>query len=140
MMQEDYILREIEKIGQLLQGLLGRFLQERNIPAARPGQSFEDTTEKLKEEMDFDLDQFVTMENAEAKIYLQAQRQLNAFNLELMAELLFQLAPECEGTDRDRLLQKALLSFEMCNERDRTFSIRREQRIAGIRKVLTDAR
>lgn len=42
--------------------------------------------------MDFDLDRFISMEKNEALAYLRAHRQLNVLNLELMAELLFQLA------------------------------------------------
>jgi len=54
-------------------------------------------------------------------------------NIELLAETISEIGHKHDSTD---LLEKALQLFEICNLRDRTFSIEREAKIGKIKSTL----
>ncbi len=135
MEQKDYLLREIEKIGIVLQAILNRLTGKGGNSAITLESSFEATREMLFSETDFDLTGFLAMDKPASGEYLLRFRGMNTSNLAELAEILY-LTGINEQTDRKRvLLDKALLIYELCESLDKTYSVEREKRIKEIKSI-----
>jgi hypothetical protein len=132
MEQKDYLLREIEKIGIVLRSILGNLLNRKENLSIEFPNPFEQTKERLISEIDFHLDEFLLLDETATKAYIQKIKGLNASNLELMAELLFQFGLSGEAENKGLYLEKARQLYEFCSYADRTFSLPREKRIREI--------
>jgi hypothetical protein len=131
MEQKDYLLREIEKIGMVLRAILNTFLGKKENMAITMERSFEKTKEMLINEMNFDLDKFLSIDKTASLDYLSQYKGMNPENLELLAEITYNLGITKQDK-RDIFFTKALQLYELCNEKDRTFSVERNNRIKEI--------
>ena len=131
-------MKEIEKIGLLLQGLLGRLIARKENLSITVDNGFEETNELLFNETGFELDKFIVMDYSESKDYISAFKGLNTVNLEMLADILFQTGI-ASGPEKAKIfLEKALQIMQLCNETDKTFSFERETKIAEINELLDD--
>lgn len=136
MEQEDYLLREIEKIGMLLRGILNSLMHRNENLAITVMNPFEETKELLRDELNFELDKFVSLDESSAKEYLSHFSGMNIVNLELMADVLLQCGINNPSENSRDLLEKALQLYELCNTADKTFSRVREDKMNGIKKAM----
>jgi len=136
MEQEDYLVREIEKIGMLLRGILNSLMHRNENLAITVVNPFEETKEMLRDEINFELDKFVSLDESSAKEYLLQFSGMNIVNLELMADVLFQCRIITPSENSRSLLEKALQLYELCNTEDKTFSRSREDKMNEIKKAL----
>lgn len=136
--QEDYFLREVEKIGVLLRALIGRLVSNHENLSVTSEKSFEETAGSLLNEAGFDLTRFLKMTPADASEYISTFKGVNTENMELLADLIFNLGVHQEQGQMTLLLEKSLLLLEMCNENDKTFSFEREAKIGEIKSLLED--
>ncbi len=103
---EDYILREIDKIGQMLMTVAKRLgLFEQDTPAY----ALEDVKEELgKAHLSFDLDTILQQEDP--LCYLVGELRFSDAALEIFVEILFH--SECDETTKSALLEDALVYLD----------------------------
>lgn len=136
MERRDYILREIEKIGQLLSMIFDRISGKHENYSIKLENQFEEEKELLREEMGFDLDAFLSLEKAEAPNYLSGFKGLNGGNIELLADILFEMGTSFETSRTIEYLDKSLILYELCNSLDKTYSMERESKINDVKNAL----
>ena len=136
MVQKDYILREIEKIGTIVRAILGRITGEEQTEAIHVGQEFEQTTELMIQETNLNLAKVLTLEEKPLKDYLASFKGFNVVNLELLAEIFYQTGIRSNESKKEKFLQKALQIYKLCSDTDRTFSFVRERKMNEIRRLL----
>jgi len=138
MEQKDYILREIEKIGILLKAILNNLFGKKENFATTLENQFEKTKELLINEINFDLDKFLYLNKSDSKDYLTKFKGINTENLELLGEIIFQFGINGQTDNKRLFFEKALQLYELCNAKDKTFSIERENRIKEIKSRKTE--
>ncbi|MFH0999827.1 MAG: hypothetical protein V1783_03210 [Bacteroidota bacterium] len=136
MERKDYLMREIEKIALLLQSLLNFLTGNKENLAVSIENKFEETCELLKQETGFDFEKFLALQGSSNKEYIKNFKGINPENLELLAEILFQMGQKQNFNKQRVLFEKALLLFELCNQTDKTYSISRESKITQIKNAL----
>ncbi len=136
MEQKDYLMREIEKIGLILRSVLGRLFNKADALAIEIPGSFQQTKDLLFNELNFELDEFLTFDESAGKEYLSQHKGFNTTNLGLLAEILFRFGGSGDSEQEMVYHEKALQILELCNEMDKTYSIPREGRIAEIKDLL----
>jgi hypothetical protein len=136
MEKRDYLMREIEKIGMVLQAILNRLTGKGGNSAITLESSFEATRELLLNETDFDLTLFLAMDQPASRDYLARFQGMNTTNLEQLAEILFQLGINEQADKKSVFLSKSIQLFELSENIDKTYSIERESRIREIKSAL----
>jgi hypothetical protein len=136
--QEDYFLREIEKIGVLLRALIKKLVSGRENLSITIEKSFEETNEALLSEAGFDLRKILAMNQTGVREYISSFRGINTENLELLADIVFKLGINEEQEKITPFLELALQLLEMCSESDKTYSFERETKIGEIKSLLDD--
>ena len=92
----------------------------------------------LNKELNFDINKFISLNNADAESYLKSYTGFNTENLELLANILFQIGLK-ETQDRQKAcFEKSLQIYQYCNLIDKTYSFEREDKIILLKKVLND--
>ncbi len=168
MEQRDYILREIEKLGVILRAIMTKiFGGNANNPLPQEKQ-FEEVTQELLENANFDLRAFIRMDDARAIKYLEDRMDFNIPNLEDLALILEKLGVAEPGATeplpplslnaepgineplmagpfelqlveiRYLSLKKALLILEHCRDTDHTYSFERESRIGALKTAVEE--
>lgn len=136
MQQRDFLLREIEKIGLLLRAILDNLMGKSENLGFTTAYDFEKTNDLLHTETGFDLDHFVSLDEASGKTYLDQFTGLNVMNIELLAELLYLSGIREQGDKRNVLLEKALQLYNVCENTDKTYSFERQSKINRIKSAL----
>jgi hypothetical protein len=134
--QEDYLLREIEKIAIMLRYILGKLTGNKENPSISVERQFEETNELLFKEINFDLDSFLKLNESESKEYISHLKGNSSENLELLAEIIYQLGLNSKREDRSVYLEKTLQLYEFCNLADKTYSLDREAKINKIKLLI----
>lgn len=136
MEQKDYIMREVEKINLVLNAI-GMKILEGN---ANLGVSLEVIEKRTKDilmnEIGFDLEVYLNMNEEESNFYLLNFIGFNNCNLEHFASSLLHIGLDCEGCNSKKYLRKALQLFEVLKAKDKTFSLERENNIKLIQKYI----
>ena len=136
MEQRDYIIKEIEKIGVLLQTILNRFVLRKEDLGIKVKSNYQEVKQELLDEIGFNLDEILTQDESSTKEYLSKYQGINTKNIELLADVLFQLGLS-EEMDKKRIhLEKSIQLYEICNQIDKTFSIDRKNRIEKVKNAL----
>ena len=136
MEQKDYLLREIEKMGAVLRAILNRLTGTKGNLAITIENDFEKTNGELIHEIGFDLTRFLTLEESISIDYISRFEGMSSINMELLAEIIYQIAIQ-EPADRKRIFfEKAIQLYELSETTDKTFSFDREQRIKELKKAL----
>lgn len=135
MKQEDYLLREIEKIGTLLMALMGKLKKSEVSTAISIGEQMNATREMLYQEMGFDLEKFMLLSEDELGPYLSEFVGMNTMNQEYLADLLKEIG-EKSHDHGNIYLEKALIMYELCKLEDKTYSFERERKIEEIKQMI----
>jgi len=136
MEQRDYIIKEIEKIGVLLQAILNQFIHRKEDLGIKIKNNYQEVNQELIDEIGINLDEILTRDESSIKDYKSKFQGLNTKNLELLADVLFQLGLS-EEIDKKRIyLEKSIQLYEICNQIDKTFSIDRKNRIENVKNAL----
>jgi len=118
MEQKDYMLREIEKIGLILNSIRQKLFGGSDNLSLTTQEQFQTLSERLYDEINFDLDKFLTSSKDESISYMSAFNGFSVENIELLAVMLSEKYPS-----------KALQLLEYCNSLSKTYSFEREQKI-----------
>ena len=136
MEQKDYILREIEKIGQMLRMMVDRIKRKRSASSETISLQLNEQLDQVAEEMGFDLTECLTLDDKELETYLMNLPGYSVPNLELLADLLAELGTGSGQPRSSDCLRSALRIYETARRLDRTYSITREDKIREIRSLL----
>lgn len=134
--QEDYLLREIEKIAIMLKFILNKLTGSKENSATAFEQQINEAKELLLTELNFDLEKFISLSEFDSAEYISHFKGNNPVNLELLAEIIFQTGIKHSKGDQTVYFDKALQIYELCNLTDNTYSIERENRINTLRNLL----
>lgn len=136
MEKRDYLLREIEKIGLLLNMILNKLAGKDVNFATTIENQFQETKDLLLHEIGFNLEHFLKLGKSETSVYLGEFTGLNNSNIELLADVLYTEGITIHSGHSDDCLHKALLLYELCKLSDKTYSFERENKITAIKKAL----
>lgn len=81
MEKKDYLLREIEKIGLLLRSILNLITGREENLATTIGNHFGETKDILFQEIGFDFDKFLALDESASKEYIHQFKGFNVLNL-----------------------------------------------------------
>jgi hypothetical protein len=136
--QEDYLLREIDKLGMVMRAILNSLAGGKENFAITLEKQFEETKEILLNEINFDIDKLLKLNDSEILEYISGFKGFTHGNLEILAEITAQFGFNGKPDEKRIRLEKALLLFEICEQYDKTFSIERENRITIIKDALAE--
>ena len=97
----------------------------------------ENSKRMLLDEMNFDLDKFLTLNTAEAiNEYISGFDGFNIENIELLAESLSQIGFDDNCSNSKLYLEKALQLYELCTLKSKTYSFEREANVRAIKEFV----
>jgi len=132
MEQEDFVLREIEKIGAILSAIRQIFFGGKDNLAIIPEKQLDNAKDVLLNQIDFDLDEFLELNTEDSIEYMNSLKGFNVENLELLADCIAQTGFIDKGDSQKKYFEKALQLYELCNLKSKTYSIERESKIKAI--------
>ncbi len=136
MERRDYLLLEIEKIGLILTALKQKLFGGKENLAITIEKQTEDAKGMLLNEINFDLDRFLDLDNEASVQYLSSFKGFDIDNTEQLADFLSQIAfADTSGTSK-KYLEKALQLYQHCRLSSKTFSWVRERKIAEIKNAM----
>lgn len=136
MEQKDYILREIEKIGQIISAIRQKIFGSPDRLAIKIEKQVDDTKEMLLNKLNFDLDIFLPLDIEESEKYLSNFRGFNIENMEGLAECLSHIGLSNKSDISKKHLTKVLQLYELINLKSQTYSFERERNIKRIKSAL----
>jgi hypothetical protein len=135
MPQEDYLKREIDKLGKVLQkaiaDLLGLKLKGRIM------EGIELTNSVLNEQLDISLHSLVFLPDDQIISFLYETKNLSNVHVELLADLLFEYA--AQSADPAPIFKKALLLYDHVSGNSADYSVNRHFKSEAIRKLLAQS-
>jgi len=136
MEQEDYLLREIEKIGIIMNAIRQKIFGGKENLAMTPEEQIETTKGMLLNEVNFDLDKFLKLNVNESNEYICSFEEFSVESIELLAEIISKIGFSDKCDNSKKYLEKALQLYELCNEKSKTYSLAREANIDAIKNAL----
>jgi len=136
MEQKDYILREIEKIGQIMNAIAQKLFGDSQNLALSVEDQLDEVTEMLTEGADFNLAHFLSLSAEDAQEYISAFSGFSCENMELLAECIARIGLNSDSGVSVKYLEKALQLYELCVLRSKTYLLEREERIKTIRSEI----
>ncbi|RLD61637.1 MAG: hypothetical protein DRJ01_07550 [Bacteroidetes bacterium] len=133
MEQKDYILREVEKIGVMLQYLLGKMMPAKSVEEKKD--ISEEINNELFENIGYDIRSLLKIQKKEFNEIFKYNKGFNLENIELLAELLYKISQKKLNNSKE-ILQKSLELYEFVNKAGKTFSFDREKQIDKIKNEL----
>jgi hypothetical protein len=137
MVQRDYLLREIEKFGEILSVILQKICGGTGNLAITLEKQIEKTKRMLLSEMNFDLDKFLDLNIEESNEYICSFEGFSIENIELLAESISEIGFDDKFDNSQKYLEKALQLYELCGVKSATFSFEREANMNAIKDALT---
>jgi hypothetical protein len=136
MVQRDYILREIEKIGTIINAFRQKIFGGSGNLAITLENQIENSKEMLINEMNFDFDKFLALNTEALNEYISGFEGFNVENIELLADCLSQRGFDDNCDNSKMYLEKSLQLFELYNLKSKSYSFEREENIRKIKNVL----
>lgn len=140
MEQRDYLMRQIEQLGQVLAKMLARLLginQQSNASLV-----MEELRQTYKNELDIDLDELVQIPDHEIIDFLLNKDKNFESQLEIVADILFETAGNFYKHDKldegNLLLRKSIHILEYIHSSGKTFSIDRASKIENLKSLLRE--
>jgi hypothetical protein len=133
--QEDYIKREIDKLGKVLAKALADLLGLKSTGNFREG--IQSVNNILQSELNTDIDTLANLPENDLLPFL-AKKNLSNNHLELLADLLFESAAERPKEECRNKYSRALLIYHFVTENDISYSINRRYKIDVIKALLKD--
>lgn len=136
MEQRDYLLREIEKLGIVIRAIQQKIFGGSRPPAITPERQEAEAREMLLNEINFDLDRLMQMDQAESEKYVNGFKGFSIENIEALAAFISKIGFSKQSEPSRLYLEKALQLFEICNIKSKTFSLERENHISALSSAL----
>ena len=130
MPQEDYFKRQVDQLAIALAKLLDRFLRLKSTGLL--SNDIQNFNNDLKNEIGLDLNDFLNLP-AESVAQNLKEKKLNDLHLDMLGEMLFQLADFYEQSNESEKVKsvydKLILIYEQLASRDPIYSLERHFRI-----------
>ena len=136
MEQNDYLMREVEKIGLIINAIGQRIFGGKGDLAITLEEQIKDAKDMLFNGADFDLDKFLNSTVENSNKYISSFIGFNNDNIELFANYLFRIGLSDKSNNSKKCLEKALQLFELCSLQDKAYSFERESNIKTIKNHL----
>ena len=136
MEQRDFLLREIERMGQVLNAFRQKLFGGKDQLAISIEKEVDDAKGMLLKEVNLDLDKLLLLNKEETSNYLDSFKGFNATNIERFAEYMAQIGFETKSEKSAVYFEKALHLYELTSLKSQTFSFEREKKIKAVRAVL----
>ena len=111
--EEDFILREIQKISELIAKLLGRV----------SNQNLAEVDRTLKSQFDLSISDIINLNNIDLQIKVQ---NLHNDHIEKLAHLIYKMILNVDELNNNELANKAILMIDLVDEKSKTFSVERQ--------------
>jgi len=134
--QKDYILREIEKIGMIISLIRQKLFGGTKNQSVTVEMQLKDLKEMLLSGINFDLDEFMSLNIEDSNNYLCGFKGFSVENIEYLAESISEICLGKNVSASKKYLEKALQLFELCNLKSKTYSLKRETNIETIKSLL----
>ena len=136
MVQRDYLLREIEKIGVIMSAIRQKIFGGKENSAIILEKQIEDAKGMLLSEMNFDLDKLLDLNIEDSNEYISSFEGFSVENIELLAENISEMGFDYKSDNAQKYLEKALQLYELCCMKSNTFSFEREANMSEIKNAL----
>jgi hypothetical protein len=141
MEQRDYIMRQIEQLGQVLAQMLARLLGLKQQGSA--SLRVEELRLIYKNELDIDLEELVKISEDDIIMFLKTKNKYFEHHLEIIADILHATAENYFNNhqllnDGKNLLRKSVKILEYIQTSERIYSIDRIQKIQKIKNILNN--
>ncbi|GAB5409173.1 MAG: hypothetical protein BalsKO_15380 [Balneolaceae bacterium] len=140
MFNQDFIMRQIQQMTQVLNRILTQVLRIKNHEVQTDVLTYLD--QELLKELSFDLDEILAVESEEELLSFLKKSGLNSENLNILADILFEVA-ESKFEDLEQhsksltLFSKTLFLYEFLEKSENIYSIDRNVKISKIKDVLS---
>ena len=136
-LQQDYLLRQIDQLGQVLAKILGNLLGLKSQGELTEGWAI--ASQALKTELDMDVDELIQISPEEFISTLHDVKKFNDDNFDKLADILLILAEDLDNRDvdtekRNRLYERSLILFNYLNSTGSLYSFDRHHKIEKIKK------
>jgi hypothetical protein len=136
MERKDYLLREIERMGTIMNAIRQKIFGGNGNLSITLEQQIETEKSMLLNEMNFDIDKLLALNIEELHEYMSCFEGFNVENIEILADCFSQAGFNCDSDNSRIYLEKALHLYELCNLKSKTYSLERETHIKAIQNVL----
>lgn len=130
--QEDRFKKQLDELARALAKMLSDLLRAEG--PADTDRSVENTSAAFKAELHLDPDRLMDMPD-EAFLPLLESRKFSVHHMELLADVLYQLA-EKDHREKAKLYAKIKVLLQWLNEHTNTWSMERQMRLEKIDKFL----
>jgi len=134
MEKQDYLQRQIDQLGKVLGELLGKITGNGKNPDA--SETIEEVSQVLRENIDCDIEALLNIPEEDFIDQLTKNRLLNDSNLEILADLLVEVAKH-HSSNKKGLFKRALIMYEYLERSNKTFSFTRNQKIESAKEALS---
>jgi len=139
MQQEDYIKRQIDQIGIMLEKLFSVLLGLR--AKGRESEEILQVDNALSDTLNLNVDDLLAIAADKLIETLQGDIKLTNQNLEALAEILCLVADDADSDKNDnsrkaKMYERSLIIYEYVNKVSSTYSLERHQLIEKIKKAL----
>ena len=139
MLNEDYIMKQIQQLTQVLNRILVQVLKLKKSDSATEIVSF--TSQKLKEKLDVDIEEISSIMDSKGLAYLKTHKNFDNENLNILADIFYELAERCfedSNTHQQslKLYSQSLQIYEFIETDEKTHSIDRNVKITKIKDIL----
>ncbi len=139
MEKHDYLMDQIEQLGQALAGIFSKLMGLRD--QGKVPEAIEMTSLSLKTELDLDLDELSAIPTDDFVSRMKEDNRFNHSNLGILADILLHIADNIhisnpESIQDQNLYGKCLNVYKYLNDRDLTYSFERQAKIERIDSLL----
>ena len=136
MEKRDYLLLEIEKIGLMLKMIINKLSGKMVYSPTTMESQYSEVKIIFLEEIGFDLQKFMEMNEEESLTYIGTFEGFNTENIEILAHVIKEIGVKNGSEINNIFLKKALMLYEYCTKKDRKYSFDRENKIREIRSFI----
>ena len=136
MVQKDFILREIEKMGVVISAFRQKIFGGKENLSITLENQIQQAKAMLLNDANFDMDKFLDLNIEESNEYINSFDGFNVENIELLAECVAQIGFDAECSHSEKYLEKALQLYNLCCLKSKTYSFEREENISAIKIAL----
>ena len=127
MFQEDYLLRQINQLARALGKLIFDFIGIKNTGLIEEYHQVADKI--LKEEIDYNLTELLDIPDDEFVSHLLRKDGFNDGNLNLLADLFYEMGSYLSKKEALPYLKKAFILYQYVENHDSTYSFERRKKI-----------
>lgn len=135
--QEDYILREIQKISIMLLGILGKLKRMRGDDEKISDETFKKMIEEFEEEARLNLPEILALDKDDLKNELQEKLGFDSKNQELLADLLMEIT-FVNDINNQNYIKKALDIYIVVDKSSKVYDPVRIEKMENCRQILRE--